>query len=99
MTQVKVIITKERVYTTFYKTIHLSEKYRGDTSIDDRYNDKSTANARSLAFSLACTDSRPSCAIIDWSDKKVTDKDVFHYLNECHPEPIKPKVQQFYDPR
>ncbi len=86
MTQVKVIITQDKVYTTFYKTIHLRENYIGNVSNGDRYNDEASRMARALAFSLASKDSNPSCAIVDWNEKTVTDRDVFDYLNQCHPK-------------
>lgn len=83
MTQVKVIMTKDVVYTTFYKTIHAREVYANDVD-KDRHNDPATQSCRSLAFSLACSTTKALCEVVDMTSKKVTDSDIFEYLNKCH---------------
>lgn len=83
MTHIKVILTKEVVYTTHYKTIHACERYTGENP-DDRYNDPAAVSCKSLAFSLATTAPKPDCAIVDFKDKSLSDQDIFEYLDKCH---------------
>lgn len=86
MTQIKVILTKDKCYTTFYNTIHAKEVYDNDTHAEDRYNDGAAQRCKSLAFSLATSCIGAYCDIVNWSDRQVTDADIFAYLNERHPK-------------
>jgi len=89
MTQVKVIVTKTRVYTTFYKTIHATEEYAREHGTGyecDRYNDETTNICRTVAFNLATTSFGCKCEYVDMSETEVTDKDIFDYLDRCHPK-------------
>jgi hypothetical protein len=83
MTQIKVIITEGVVYTTLYKTIHAAENF--DYGNQEQKEVAETI-CKALAFSLACRDlGTPSCAIVDFDDKKMGNAEIFQYLNECHP--------------
>lgn len=79
MSQIKVIITEDKVYTTFFKTIHAKIYFGGDVT-----REQAETDCKSLAFSLACTDARSTCSIIDWSEKHVIDQDIFDYLETTH---------------
>jgi len=79
MTRIKVITTKDRVYTTFFKTIHATEIFS-----DDQGREKAEQICKALAFSLATTAPGAICELLDLSNRVVTDQDIFSHLNAIH---------------
>jgi len=81
MGNVRLIITKNRVYTTHYKTIVFDSKIK---YVDDFLTDEShdaIKEAKAIAFDYACYYSRPNVRILDVNEdwKSI---DVFNYLDK-----------------
>lgn len=76
--QVKVIIGKNVVFSTYYKTISSKRVFN-----DDQGREEAKSEAMAIAFSHGCSAPSAQCEIV-LNEKLSTDEAVFSFLEKCH---------------
>lgn len=78
-TQVKVIITKDYIYSTYVETISFKAPYGDEENMWQVLKD-----AKSNAFSYGSSFGSVLLESIDKRDESLTDDNIFEYLKQCH---------------